>query len=708
MAYRLSDLAWDLRKAVSLSPQEATRRFLGRAVRYARRARQRRRSPSLSDGDLLAALASPAASVADLVRRRREAEPLAPAAAQSDATSRRLAEEAPSASEPVLAAARAVAGGTFDLLGSGPVQLGAEPDWHADFKSGKRWDRTYSLEIPVSPGQGHDIKVPWEISRLQHLPTLGLASTLSGEAGFREQGIRHIASFIKENPVYRGVNWSCTMDVAIRAAQILVAEGYLRGSGDERFWGEVLKSLVLHARFILDNLEDGPVRGNHYLSDLAGLYLCGLGLGEFREAGPWREFALARLSGEMQRQVTGDGIDYEASLSYHAFVTEMFLFPALLAAEKGSPFPDPYLKRLEAMVEAVATLIRPDGTLPQMGDNDDGRFLIVSQYYRSRRDWRPLLALGSYCFRRPEWLPLAGDAWVDGAWLLGDRFLRWRASSGPSSGSARSTGAPSAGAPTASPGFRCRAFPEAGIYQLGAGDVQMVVDAGGVGQGNNGGHAHNDTLAFDLYAFGEEVLPDRGTGAYTPDLAQRNRFRSTLAHNTIQVDESEINPFPDEPFRLIPADAPRVLGWRQKERYACLRAEHLGYRRLPSGIVHRRAVLLDRARRTFEVEDRLIGGGRHRFVSSFHLAPGWSAIVAGDGWTAQSRKDGPVLRLLWRRRPEGSRVQVEEDLHSPSYGVTLAAATVRIRWEGEAPARLRYSLQVLDGGQSQARVDGRE
>ena len=221
------------------------------------------------------------------------------------------------------------------------------------------------------------------------------------------------------------------MDVALRASQILAAEGYLRGAGDDRFWSDLLKSLLLHARFILDNLEDGPVRGNHYLSDLAGLYLCGLGLPEFREAPGWREFGRENLVSEMRRQVTGEGLDYEASLSYHAFVTEMFLFPALLGAEKGDPFPAPYLETLEKMLEAVAILIRPDGTLPQIGDNDDGRFLIFSQYHRPRRDWRPLLALGAFLFRRPEWLPLAGDAWVEGAWVLGGPFIRWRQSLSP-------------------------------------------------------------------------------------------------------------------------------------------------------------------------------------------------------------------------------------------------------------------------------------
>ena len=170
--------------------------------------------------------------------------------------------------------------------------------------------------------------------------------------------------------------------------------------------------------------------------------------------------------------------------------------------------------------------------------------------------------MGAYLFRRPHWLSLAGDAWVEGAWVLGGPFLLWR---------------DALRARDEFPGFRCHGFPEGGIYQLGVGKIQMVVDAGNVGQRNNGSHAHNDTLAFDLYAFGREVLPDRGTGTYTADLSLRNRFRSTRAHNALQVDGEEINPFPEEPFRLIPADSPRVVRWRSGERYAYLRAEHQGY-----------------------------------------------------------------------------------------------------------------------------------
>jgi uncharacterized heparinase superfamily protein len=683
-AYRVEDLARDVRKALSLPASETLRRLSGRAVRYARRVRNRRRIPTLTDADLLAALAVPAASHQELVARRRASEPLVPASLQSRETARALSRSCPESLEPIVQAAGALAAGIFDLLGSGPQRLGATPDWHTDFKSGKRWDPAqYSLEIVQRPDRGEDIKVPWELSRLQHLPTLGIAAAVSGDRRFLAHAVGHLGSFVAANPVYRGVNWNCTMDVALRASEILAAEGYLRQAGDDRFWGELLKALLLHGRFIVHNLEDGPVRGNHYLSDLAGLYLCALGLSEFRESSGWRDFARRNLVAEMDRQVTEDGLDYEASLSYHAFVTEMFLFPALLAEQKHDPFPPSYRDKLGKMLEGVAVLIRPDGTLPQIGDNDDGRFLVFSQYHRSRRDWRPLMALGGYLFRRSDWLGLAADAWVEGAWVLGEPFLKWREA---------------AAAPAGPRSFRCRAFPDAGIYQLGEGLVQMVVDAGGVGQGGNGGHAHNDTLSFDLYLFGREVLPDRGTGTYTPRLAERNRFRSTRSHNTIQVDGEEMNPFPEEPFRLIPADSPRVLRWRCRERYAYLRAEHSGYRRR-LGVSHRRSILMNRRDGSFRIEDRLEGVGNHRFAASFHLAPGLTASQEEQGWMARDERGAPVLEFSWSRHPGPIRLHVEEDLHSPSYGVTRRAVAVRIEWEGGVPFRLRYVLTPRAAGE---------
>ena len=98
------------------------------------------------------------------------------------------------------------------------------------------------------------------------------------------------------------------------------------------------------------------------------------------------------------------------------------------------------------------------------------------------------------------------------------------------------------------------------------------------------------------------------------------------------------------------------------------------------------------------IEDRIEGTGRHRFELSFHLAPGWSAVAGEEGWGAESEDGRAEIRFSWIRPPAGCRLRVEEDLHSPSYGVTRKAWTVRVEWEGEAPCTIRYALMPLERG----------
>ena len=61
------------------------------------------------------------------------------------------------------------------------VDEGYSPiDWQIDFKSGYRWsEKTWSHDVPVGHLLGVDIKVPWELARLQHLPQIALAYVLS-------------------------------------------------------------------------------------------------------------------------------------------------------------------------------------------------------------------------------------------------------------------------------------------------------------------------------------------------------------------------------------------------------------------------------------------------------------------------------------------------------------------------------------------------
>ena len=69
----------------------------------------------------------------------------------------------------------------------------------------------------------------------------------------------------------------------------------------------------------------------------------------------------------------------------------------------------------------------------------------------------------------------------------------------------------------------------------------MNINACPNGQKGNAGHAHNDSLSFELYGKGTTWIMDPGTYVYTSDYDARDFFRSTLVHNTVTVDYEEQN-----------------------------------------------------------------------------------------------------------------------------------------------------------------------
>lgn len=157
-------------------------------------------------------------------------------------------------------------------------------DWQRDFKSGYRWSEdTWYLDVRYGHKPGVDIKVPWELARMQHLTELAWAYVLSsgGAEGFAAPQCylgefrNQVLDFIATNPPRFGVNWRSAMEVAIRAANWVVAADLFRAHGasfDAQFETVLSHSLYEHGLHIEANLEwDPEVRGNHYLANVAGL-----------------------------------------------------------------------------------------------------------------------------------------------------------------------------------------------------------------------------------------------------------------------------------------------------------------------------------------------------------------------------------------------------------------------------------------------------
>lgn len=668
-----------LTRILSLPPKivlkRVKRKIRNRLIRYLGRLYAYWSKPMVSDRDLLQALDKRFSDMDDFWRRPRETGFFSRARKRKEFAYyiRNVSADSELLS---VAMANQVCQHVFDLLGSGPTHLGEKIDWHVDFKTRHGFNpRQYYRDIRPAPYPGgYDIKVPWELSRCQHFAWLGQAYWFTADEKYAQEFVDQVEDWIASNPWPWGVNWTCTMDVAIRLVNWLWGYHFFLQSPrlSERFVLSFYKSLLQHGRHIYRNLENqDDFTGNHYLSNLVGLIYLGILCHEFKEAVVWREFGLRELEKEMFKQVYADGVNFEASTSYHRLTLEMFLSATILAQRNGHQFGADYLARLEKMVEFVMYLTKPDGTSPLIGDNDNGRLHRLKVWDPPEREWvdfRYLLAIGAMLFRREDLAQAAGDQWEEAIWLWGEEALRFKQEV-----DARQL-------PLLQ--LTSKVFQDAGLYIIRHNDCYLVVNAGPNGQNGNGGHAHNDTLSFELYANGETWILDPGTYVYTSDYRARNLFRSTAFHNTVLVDAQEQNRFNQrECFQMQEQSPPTVLHWECNNDYIFLFGEHYGYRRLPQPVKQQRAFFLDRNMEVMVIVDFVDPPTPYLCCTYLNFAP--RVYVGKNNYGLSLSLPGNKVAFVYPEHDQFARAELSSGFISSSYGSRTATRRVCWTWTGD-------------------------
>ena len=218
----------------------------------------------------------------------------------------------------------------WPLLGFGEKCFGkVEIQWNRDPLSGFDWPLDYHADIALIRNDGSDARVVWELNRLSHLVTLGRAYADTNDERFSQEFLRQLELWRTQNPVGRGVNWNCAMEVALRAMNLLAAFTFFLRSPhtDEFALKEQLQMFDQHGAHIQRNLEFSHIAtSNHYLCDVAGLLWLGVMLPELAAASEWRDFGLRELLAEMNKQILPDGADWEASTGYHRLKAELILY----------------------------------------------------------------------------------------------------------------------------------------------------------------------------------------------------------------------------------------------------------------------------------------------------------------------------------------------------------------------------------------------
>jgi len=587
----------------------------------------------------------------------------------------------------LIAYADRVAAGRYDLFDIRDCELGDPPQWNRDplthRVAGTR--RASAIDYRDERVVGN-IKYLWEANRHLQLTTLAQAASLTGDARYSQAIRRQVESWIEQCPPGRGPNWVSALELGIRLINWSIAWQLIGGMrariftepGGAEFRDRWLQSVYEQTRSIAGNLSRFSSANNHLIGEAAGVYVAASTWPLWPQMRAWGERCHEVLEEECLRQTAADGGNREQAFGYQTFVLDFLLIAGLAARARGEDFSPLYWRRLECMIDFLASMTGIAGALPMIGDADDG-YVVRLAPEPGFSPHGSLIATGAVLFERPDLAAKAGT--VDGktVTLLGVGSVR-------KLGRLKERGRA---------GFRPRQqFAESGYYLLGSGfetpdEVRLLVDSGALGYLSLAAHGHADALSFTLNIGDREILVDPGTYAYHTEPEWRRYFRGTLAHNTVTVDDQDQSVQAGNFMWTDHAHA-RCIEFDVASSRQLFVGEHQGYERLADPLIHRRTISVEPARQLIEVTDLLRCEGAHRVRRAWHFAEscqverhqGGLRIVAGlaqvylepqeelerveihrggspaqGGWISRSfGSKQPTTSVFWHSRIQGATV----------------------------------------------------
>ena len=430
--------------------------------------------------------------------------------------------------------------------------------------------------------------------------------------------VRLLERWVAENPPAQGVGWD-----PYPASRRIVnwVKWTVRGG---ELPARCHESLAVQARFLLGRLEY-HLLGNHLLANAKALMYAGAYF-EGPEAERWFARGLAIATRQMREQVLADGGHFELSTMYHAAVLEDLLDLINLCAAFGRPVAADWEPLAQHMHRWLLTMSHPDGGIAFF---NDAAFGIAPDAQ----------ALAEYCLR----LGLSpGQSATDSLVVLA----------------------------------------ASGYVRAAAGDACMLCDCAAVGPDHLPGHAHADTLSFELSLGDQRVFVNSGTSLYGGG-EERNRQRGSAAHNTVIVDEMNSSEVWGA-FRVARRARARIHSIAARP-FPVIEASHDGYLRLHGRNIHSRRWMLDRD--SLRIEDR-VTGRFERAQARFHLHPNVDARIADHHCVELTMSNGARMRMNF----DGAEaVAVDSGSWHPRFGMAVAnrcvvaqfrrdSLTTRMQW----------------------------
>ena len=370
------------------------------------------------------------------------------------------------------------------------------------------------------------------------------------------------------------------------------------------------ESLAVQVRWLGKRLE-WHLLGNHLFSNAKALVHAGL---FFRgpEADRWLEQGLKIIAREVPKQILQDGGQFERTPMYHALALEDMLDLVNIAAAHPAEFALAHrVKQLERWRQIIPGMLRwlivtshPDGHISLFNDAAFG----IAPENAELFDYAARLG-----FEMPT---LGGDGIVD--------------------------------------------LPVSGLCRLAYGPALVLVDLAPIGPDYLPGHAHADTLSFEMSLHGQRLLVNSGTSVYELG-PERLRQRGTPAHNTVTVNGANSSEVWSG-FRVGARARVRDRSVSREGNALLASASHDGYRRIIDNLDHRRYLRLTANSLTINDQISRLAPAEARY----HLHPGIQVELVGPSDGSLTLPDGQKLAFS----VQASVVRLEQSTWHPEFGIS--------------------------------------
>ncbi|PMO62218.1 heparinase [Vibrio breoganii] len=433
------------------------------------------------------------------------------------------------------------------------------------------------------------------------------------QLGWQERTDIHtdlIDTWIAQNPPMVGNGWE-PYTISLRCVNWI--KWFLSGNEPKPEW---LSGLSLQVQ-ALDQQLEYHLLGNHLFANAKGLVFAGCFF-KGKDAETWLKRGLAILEQEIPEQILADGGNFELTPMYHNTILADMLdlyqlsivYPDLIPIETQSLWYG-YILKMFGWAEQME---HPDGDVSFFNDSAIG----IAPKLKRLKKYAEILNVD---------LPASNDEQVT-------------------------------------------VLKDSGYVVAKVNDKKLITDVAKVGPDYIPGHAHADTLSFELSIGNQRVFVNSGTSVYGLG-AERLRQRKTETHNTVVVDGEDSSEVWSG-FRVARRAYPSIPKINAKEQTVSVECSHDGYMRLPGKVMHTRNWQL--ASESLVVSDSLTGTFNEA-QAHYHLHP--DIQVLNEGRIIIQLPDNSKYGV----RVEGGHAVVLDSTWHPEFGLSVANKKLLVNFE---------------------------